>query len=183
MLKLFAVVLGGRAQGCSIELHDVVFTVAHSIEDAFPVLVNKWFGTSKRLHIDSIIELTSVDGHQVQITKEKSTSSEKLFMVNFGGYKKDYFGEIHEFKFFVGANKNEVLTRAKKVLALELSESHCDDNIDIDEVLSLEVVDDYHLQLIPGGESSELKIQSKYLRLDVPEIIAQAQALRDPISI
>ena len=57
MLKLFAVVLGGRADGCNTELHDVVFVVGKSLEESYPQLIDKWFGNKKRLHIDSSIEL------------------------------------------------------------------------------------------------------------------------------
>ncbi len=57
MLKLFAVLLGGRATGCHIELHDVVFIVGNSLEETYPRLVHKWFGHHKRLHVDSSVEL------------------------------------------------------------------------------------------------------------------------------
>jgi len=35
MNKLFAVLLGGRAEGCNTELHDVVFVVDPSLEEAY----------------------------------------------------------------------------------------------------------------------------------------------------
>jgi hypothetical protein len=60
--KLFAVYLGGRAPKCNTELHDVVFTVGASIEDTYLRLVELWFGSPERVHIDSWIELSVVDG-------------------------------------------------------------------------------------------------------------------------
>lgn len=36
-LKLFAVYLGGRADRCNIELHDVVFVVGSCIEETYRV--------------------------------------------------------------------------------------------------------------------------------------------------
>jgi hypothetical protein len=35
-MQLFLVVLGGRIEGCLIELHDVRFVVGTSIEDTLP---------------------------------------------------------------------------------------------------------------------------------------------------
>jgi hypothetical protein len=51
--KLFAVYLGGRADRCNIELHDVVFVVGSSIEETYPLLAKKWFGNLHGFHIDS----------------------------------------------------------------------------------------------------------------------------------
>ena len=56
-MKLFAVFLGGRAEKCNIELHDVVFTCADQITECYDDLLEKWFGDPKRLHIDSWVEL------------------------------------------------------------------------------------------------------------------------------
>ena len=52
-MKLFSVFLGGRADKCNIELHDVVFTLGEKIEDSYNDLLGKWFGLPDRLHIDS----------------------------------------------------------------------------------------------------------------------------------
>jgi hypothetical protein len=57
-LKLFAVYLGGRAAGCMIETHDVVFVVGHSLEETYPQLIKKWFGIPEQLHIDHILSWT-----------------------------------------------------------------------------------------------------------------------------
>ena len=50
-IKLFAVYLGGRADGCNTELHDVVFTCGQKIQDTYIDLLDKWFGNADRLHI------------------------------------------------------------------------------------------------------------------------------------
>ena len=52
-MKLFAVFLGGRAEKCNTELHDVVFTCGNKIEDTYFDLIDKWFGFPDRLHIGS----------------------------------------------------------------------------------------------------------------------------------
>lgn len=171
MLKLFAVVLGGRADGCNIELHDVVFVVGHSLEETYPKLIDKWFGNKKRLHIDSTIELKYVDNHEIIISKDKPGQNKKLFFVNFGAYKPNYFGETHEFGFYIASSKTEVLTRAKLDLCLSLIEPHCDDNLPVDDIISVDNIDQYYIHLIPTAEATKLNIESVYRRLDLPEIL------------
>ena len=166
MLKLYAVYLGGRAEKCNIELHDVVFVVSVSIQESYPVLVNKWFGITKSLHIDSYIELNYADSHDILLSKEKSSDKKKLFYVNFGAYKKNYFGEIHESEFYVGTTKSDVLLRAKKELCLQGMEPHCDDNVSIDDVIEVNHVDQYYLHFMPT-ERRRITIVSDYQPLAI----------------
>jgi len=44
-----------------------VFIVSHSLEEAYPALVHKWFGIHHRLHIDSSVELKYIDGYYVKL--------------------------------------------------------------------------------------------------------------------
>ncbi|VVC75043.1 hypothetical protein AQUSIP_03180 [Aquicella siphonis] len=169
-MKLFAVLLGGRANGCNIELHDVVFVAGRTLEETYPKLIGKWFGSKKRLHIDSTVELKYVDGHEIVISREAPADDKKLFFVNFGAYKPGYFGEVHETAFYVGTSKPEVLARAKEELCLALMERHCDDNLSIDDIISVYEIDQHHIHLIPTTEPAELNIISEYRRLDMPEI-------------
>ncbi len=184
MLKLYAVLLGGRAEGCNTELHDVVFAVGNSLEETYPQLIKKWFGNNKRLHIDSSLELKHVDGHEIIISADKpdANTSKSLFFVNFGGYKQGYFGEIHNVNFYVGATKTEVLERAKKELCKSLSEPHCDDNHELnsllvqdnlicDDIGAINNVDDYYIHLTPSSQPSFLKIESYYRKLNLPELM------------
>lgn len=168
MLKLFAVMLGGRSDGCNVELHDVVFAIGRSLEETYPSLINKWFGNKKRLHIDSTIELTYVDNHEIFISKDKPKQDKKIFFVNFGAYKPDHFGEIHETAFYIASSKSEVLERAKQDLCVSLLEPHCDDNLDIDDIIAVDCVDDYYVHLKQTSESSKLFVESYYRRLDLP---------------
>lgn len=173
-MKLYAVLLGGRAQGCNTELHDVVFAVGAKFEDTYPQLVKKWFGIHKRLHVDSFIELDSVDGYKISLSdKAADNHGKKLFFVNFGGYRPNFFGEIHEANFYIANTKPEILAKAKKDLGLTLTESHCDDNVEIDDVFAVDKVDQYFIQLTPTSETSQLKIVSKYRKLDVQGILGQ----------
>lgn len=167
MLKIYAVVLGGRADGCNVELHDVVFAVGRSLEETYPQLINQWFGNKKRLHIDSTIELQYADHHEITLSKQKPTESKKLFFINFGAYKPNVFGETHEIGFYVGESKNEVLMKAKKDLCLSLSEQHCDDNLPIDDIIALDKINDYYVHLTPTSETKKLNIISKYRKFDL----------------
>jgi hypothetical protein len=173
MLKLFAVMLGGRAMGCNIELHDVVFVSGASIKETYPTLVKKWFGIKKQLHIDSIIELEYVDGHHITLSKTKPENAKKLYFANFGAYKSGYFGEIHETGFYVATSKSEALSRAKKDLCLSLLEPHCDDNISVDDIILIDAgLNDYYIHVTETNQSAELKIENIYLRLDLQETVA-----------
>ena len=73
-MKLFSVFLGGRADKCNTELHDVVFTLGEKIEDTYLDLLEKWFGLPDRLHIDSWVELNIVEGYQIYLSKKKKNS-------------------------------------------------------------------------------------------------------------
>lgn len=184
MLKLYAVLLGGRAEKCNTELHDVVFTVGNSLEETYPQLIKKWFGNTKRLHIDSSIELKHVDGHVITIssTPPDTITAKSLFFVNFGGYKPGYFGEIHNVNFYIAATKTEALERAKQELCKSLAEPHCDDNHEInslihqdnnliDDICSINKIDQYYIHVAPTSQPSFLKINSYYRKLNLPELI------------
>lgn len=183
MLKLYAVLLGGRADGCNTELHDVVFTVGNSLEETYSTLITKWFGTKNRLHIDSSIELKHVDGHEIIISTQKPdhNATKSLFFVNFGGYKQGYFGEVHNINFYVATSKPEALERAKKELGKSLLEPHCDDNHDVnclvgennslcDDITLINKVDHYYIHLAPSSQPSFLKIESYYRKLNIPTL-------------
>jgi hypothetical protein len=192
MSKLFAVLLGGRATGCNIELHDVVFIIAQNLEDAYPRLVNKWFGKIHRsLHIDASVELKYIDGHEIMLSKQRPEDNidKSLYFTNFGGYKPGFFGEIHEMNFYVASSKAEVVARAKHELCYDLHLQHCDDNLpldflindtglEIDDICIVEKVDEYYIQLVPTTHSSELNIHAHYRKLNLPDIIERANELK-----
>lgn len=174
--KLFAVLLGGRAPGCHIELHDVVFTVGDSIEQTYPKLVKKWFGSSKGLHIDSYVELSYVDGHQLTVSKQANPNNNnlKLFFINFGGYKPNFFGEIHETGFYVGKDKNEALRRARHDLCVGSVLQHRDDVLvvgekvekEVDDILELNTLDGYYIHFTPLEKPSSPKIVSDFIKIE-----------------
>src|SRR5262245_42006055 len=116
--KLFAVYLGGRADRCNIELHDVVFVVGSSIEETYPLLAKKWFGNLKGFHIDSYLHLKNVDGYEIELSKDppKVDPLKKLYFINLGAYKPYDFTEYHQNAFYVSDAAPEAIRRAKSEL-------------------------------------------------------------------
>lgn len=116
--KLFAVYLGGRADRCNIELHDVVFVVGFSIEETYPLLAKKWFGNLQGFHIDSYVELQNIDGYKIELNKDvpKEDSSKKLYFINLGAYKPGEFTEYHQSAFYVADSSPDAIRRAKSEL-------------------------------------------------------------------
>lgn len=172
MNKLYAVLLGGRMQGCNTELHDTVFAVGSSLETCYPQLVKKWFGNSHRLHIDSSVELNQVDGYDITLHPEKPVENDlQLFFVNFGAYKPGVFGETHQVQFYVAKTKTQALLRAREELCVGLHEQHCDDNLPVDDILLLDTVDNFYIHVNAATTTKPLVIDSYYRKfnIDIPE--------------
>ncbi|MCD6044938.1 MAG: hypothetical protein K0R48_101 [Gammaproteobacteria bacterium] len=168
MNKLFAVLLGGRAEGCNTELHDTVFVVGESLESCQPQLIAKWFGSTHRLHIDSTVELNQVDGYEISLSRQKpNTESLNLFFVNFGGYKPGVFGEIHQVQFYVAKTKTQALLRAREELCSGLHEQHCDDNLLVEDLQLIDVIDSFYIHLTAATEKKALVVDSYYRKLNI----------------
>tara|TARA_B100000579_G_C22632814_1_gene757485 strand:- start:334 stop:861 length:528 start_codon:yes stop_codon:yes gene_type:complete len=161
-MKLFAVFLGGRADKCNIELHDVVFTCAKNIESSYTDLLAKWFGNPKRLHIDSWVELKYIDGYKIDLFKSKSNQNEKLYFINLGGYDKYKFEELHESKFLIGENKINIKKRAKDSLLLGYDEVHTDDLYDVDDCIEIKKVSDFYIHLSKTNVPQKLNFNNGY---------------------
>ena len=161
-MKLFAVFLGGRADKCNIELHDVVFTCAATIQDSYKDLLSKWFGNPNRLHIDSWVELNYVDGYKIELSKSKPDSEKKLFYINLGGYDENKFEELHESMFLVGDNKNLIKRRAKESLLLGYDQVHTDDLYDVDDCIEINKVSDFYIVLKKSTKSQNLEFNNGY---------------------
>lgn len=177
--KLFAVYLGGRADRCNIELHDVVFVVGSSIEETYSLLAKKWFGNLQGFHIDSYFELQNIDGYKIEITKNlpKEESSKKLYFINLGAYKSGEFTEYHQSAFYVADSAPEAIKRAKSELCQGLETIHKDDvvlldrvsdplDFDVDDVMEIKQVDEYYIDLAPTTSTFQAIPISAYIKLD-----------------
>lgn len=175
--KLFAVYLGGRADRCNIELHDVVFVVGSCIEETYPLLAKKWFGNMDHFHIDSYFHLKNIDGYEIYLSKNPSpsNSSKKLYFINLGAYKPHEFTEYHQSAFYVAEDAPEAIKRAKSELCQGLQTIHKDDVVlldhvnqefDVDDILEIGTVDEYFISLRPSSSQERTLPVSAYIRLD-----------------
>lgn len=177
--KLFAVYLGGRADRCNIELHDVVFVVGSSIEETYPLLAKKWFGNLQGFHIDSYVELQNIDGYKIELTQDlpKGTSSKKLYFINLGAYKSGEFTEYHQSAFYIADSSQDAVRRAKSELCQGLQTIHKDDvvvldrvsnplDFDVDDILELSEVDEYYISLSPTTVIAQAIPVSAYIKLE-----------------
>jgi hypothetical protein len=155
--RLFLVVLGGRLARANIELHDVRFVAAASIEDAFPLLRQQWFGSRRGLHLDSYLELNFVDGYRVELRNEPFPGSDRLWFVNFGGYDPEELAELHRFSLFVAPTARAAAGRARRSLLPQAIQRHKDDLHAVDDCLALERVQTWWVHLVPDGRSQPFR--------------------------
>ena len=175
-MKLFAVFLGGRAKKCNTELHDVVFTCGDKIEETYFDLISKWFGIPDRLHIDSWVELSYVDGYKITLSQLKNNSNNKLYFINLGGYEPKKFEELHESKFMVGRDKKNIKIRAKESMLVGLEQVHTDDLYDVDDCIEINKVSNLYVNIIESKIKKELRFNNGYLPIP-KKIIDQYKSL------
>ncbi|MFN3913243.1 DUF1543 domain-containing protein [Hyphomonas sp.] len=169
-MKLFAVFVGGNHARANIELHDLRFVAAETIEDTIPQLRAAWWGTPSSLHIDGYAELTHVDGRRIEVVPGPACAAPEpsLWFVNVGGYAPDLFGEQHTYLFMVGASKPEIWTRARQLTPDWISR-HKDNLSDIDDILEVNTLlgtDGLHVRVgdvVPGAPGP--RILSHYMPL------------------
>ena len=159
--QLFLVVLGGRARGCRIELHDVRFVAGRSIDDTLPELRRQWFGRREGLHLDSFMAVRAIDGFAVRLGREPSAPRpERLWFVNLGAYRPDGLAELHHFGLVVARSAEAARAAAKHRWLLGALQQHRDDLVAVDDCLAIEQLTllgegRWHVQLEPhpGGLS------------------------------
>lgn len=158
--KLFLVYVGGSAPGANIELHDVRFVVADSIEATYPALKRQWFGDRSSVHMDSYVHVHHVDGYKIELAKQPTKAGEKLYFVNFGGYFPGKLAEYHDFTLVVAGSSDKARALAKtKVLAAGLANAeqfHKDDLLEVDDCLAVDLLDGYHVHCTYDGAQQAL---------------------------
>ncbi|WP_404342889.1 DUF1543 domain-containing protein [Pseudoalteromonas mariniglutinosa] len=157
-MQLFLVYLGGRIQGCHIEMHDVRFVVADSIESCYAKLKAQWVGDKSSVHMDSYMAINHIDGYQVEVVEKHHQQAEKLYFVNLGAYRADCLAEQHDFCLYVARSAEEAKQRAKQALLSGLSHLHKDDLYDVDDCFAIDLFDsNLSIKLTPSGESQTMK--------------------------
>ncbi|AXQ98892.1 DUF1543 domain-containing protein [Pseudoalteromonas piscicida] len=156
-MKLFVVYLGGRIQGCHIEMHDVRFVAANTIEEACPKLKQQWVGDKNSVHMDSYTVIEHADGYAIELTEEDVEQAEHLYFVNLGGYKPDSLAETHDFGLFVATSADEAKEKAKALLLNGFSHIHKDDLHDVDDCFAVDLFDQkLNIKLTHSGQSTPL---------------------------
>jgi len=174
--RLFAVCLGGRAEGCSVELHDVVFAVGSSLESAHDQLLDRWFGSPDGLHVDAWAELDRVPGFRISLKKTPAEGRQRLYFINIGGYVAEEFGERHAYGFYAGADKAEVKAAAKRELLTGKQSVHRDDLFEIDDLVEIAPGDGWHVHLEPDDDAGAPGVTNGYFPIPRETIAAWRRA-------
>ena len=148
---LFVVMLGGKHPRAKIEVHDVVFAVADSLEATYPQLRQGWFGSPAGLHIDAWMRVDGVDGWKVELSPlAPLPGSPRLYFINLGGYEANTFGEAHHYLLVVAQDKNQAKSRAKQHMFKHWQQAHTDVLLDVDDCLPIDHVSGRYIHLIEG---------------------------------
>jgi hypothetical protein len=103
---LFVVMLGGKHPRAKIEVHDVVFAAADTLQASYPQLRDGWFGSPKGVHIDGWMAVDGVDGWKVEFSNlAPEAHAHHLYFINLGGYEANSFGEAHHYLLVVARNR------------------------------------------------------------------------------
>jgi hypothetical protein len=155
---LWLVVLGGRAPGCHVELHDVRFVAGAAIDDTLPELRRQWFGRREGLHLDAYLAVRAVDGWAVRLGRAPSAPGpERLWFVNLGAYRPDSLAELHHFGLVVARSPQAAKAAAKRQWLRGALQQHKDDLAAVDDCLAIEQLEllggeRWYVQLTPHPE-------------------------------
>lgn len=140
-MKLYVIYIGGATKTSLIELHDMRFVIAETIEETYEVLRETWWGTAESLHLDAWGELTYADGYDISIQSNGSPThsdqtQEKLYFLNLGGYDSQQFTELHHNVFIVAKDKQSAKIKAKETIQ-HWEVPHTDMNLVVENIISL----------------------------------------------
>ncbi|WP_248796778.1 DUF1543 domain-containing protein [Pseudomonas sp. MWU13-2105] len=148
---LWVVLLGGKHPRAKIEVHDVVFALADSLEATYPQLRQEWFGSPAGLHIDAWMQVDGVDGWKVQLSNlAPAPGSPRLYFINLGGYEARAFGEAHHYLLLVARDKAEAKHLGKRRMLAGWAQAHTDALLDIDDCLPIDQVGGRYIELVEG---------------------------------
>jgi len=164
-LSLYAVMLGGRAPGCRIELHDIAFALGTTLSSMHVQLLDQWFGQPQGLHIDAYARLEQADGHRIELRDAPPNGLKRLFFINIGGYAEDELAEQHAYAFYVAKNKTEAKARARAELLPGRQEIHKDDLYDVDDCLELSEINGQHIHLVEDASAGSPQVVNGYFPL------------------
>jgi hypothetical protein len=167
LVKLFAVYVGGEHPDANVEVHDMRFVVAASIEDSYAELRRQWWGRPGSLHIDCWAEIDHADGHDVTLRDEPYAGPGKLFFVNLGGYDPAEFTEQHRALFVVADTDAAARARAMRTVR-HWTAPHRDDLYEAEQAFALDAAagsQRLHIHLSPCAEPKPLSFTCEYRRI------------------
>ncbi|UMZ14368.1 DUF1543 domain-containing protein [Pseudomonas sp. MPFS] len=148
---LFVVMLGGKHPQAKIEVHDVQFVVADSLEAAYPQLREGWFGSPAGLHIDSWMQVDGVEHYKLELSPlAPAAGAPRLFFINLGGYESATFGEAHRYLLVVASDKQQAKAKAKQQMLAHWHKAHTDALLDVDDCLPIDLLQGRYVHLVPG---------------------------------
>ena len=148
---LYVVMLGGRHPRASIEVHDVLFAQADSLEHTYPQLRADWFGSPKGLHIDSWLEVDGVEGYRIEFSQAApAPGAMRLFFLNLGGYERQVFGEAHRYLLVVAPDKATAKQLGRQRMGAGWLKPHTDAVLDVDDCLPVDLVAGRYVHLVEG---------------------------------
>lgn len=136
-MKLFAIYIGGEHPGANIEVHDIRFVAAPSVQDTYDALRAQWWGRPGSLHVDCWSEIAHADGYEVTLRPEPYEGAEKLYYVNLGGYDGMSFAEQHKNIFVVADSLAAAKARAIK-RAAGWKDPHRDEMYEAEQAFALD---------------------------------------------
>lgn len=151
MKKLFMIGVGGKIERANIEVHDIRFVAADSIEESYEILKRSWYGDS--LHVDEYMIVESIDNYRVLIVDKPHESENKLFFVNMGGSMEQQFGEAHEYGLFLSTTKENAEFKGKSELLLKAYDRHIDYSFEVQEKLESADGKEVFIQLISSRDN------------------------------
>jgi uncharacterized protein DUF1543 len=166
-MHLFMIYIGGKHQNSLIELHDIRFVVAHSIEDTYETLRNSWWGVPKSLHLDCWGILKTVDGYDVQLADSPAADKNQLYFINLGGYDSSQFTELHKNFCVVATDEMEAKQKAKAQIT-QWESPHKDYIHAVDDVVNINKVissSGMHIHLKLTNNASDFKFICKYVSI------------------
>lgn len=164
-MKLFVIYIGGSHEKSLIELHDLRFIVANTIEETYDELRQSWWGKPASLHLDAWGELDYADGHRIQISKlPPNEQPKKLYFVNLGGYDQHQFTELHKNVFVVASDEAEAKQKAVQQIS-EWESPHRDYLYQVDGILNLNnmlAADHHYLHLEEDPNITPFEFTCRY---------------------
>lgn len=164
-MKLFAIYIGGEHPKANIEVHDMRFVVAPTIEATYDELLRQWWGKPGTLHIDCWAEIAHSDGYEVSLRPEPFEGPDRLYYVNLGGYDGVDFAEKHRNVFVVADTLSGAKSRAIK-LAKGWIAPHRDEMYEAEQAFALNdavAAQRLYIHLTPSLQSGPLPFTCDYI--------------------